>query len=56
MLASMHSLQEMLDAERKMREVLELADAPPPDRVEYGETCVRFIWREPKAVVVIDLD
>jgi hypothetical protein len=56
MLAGMRSLERKLDAELKMKEVLELAELPPPDRVEYGETCVRFIWRELKAVVVIDLE
>jgi hypothetical protein len=56
MLAAMHSLAQMLDAEMKMREVLERAELPPPDRVEYGEACVRFIWWKPKAMVVIDLD
>jgi hypothetical protein len=50
------SLKTMLDAERKMKELLEHAGLPAPDRVEYGDACVRFIWWEPKAVVVIDLD
>jgi hypothetical protein len=52
----MHSLESLIDAERKLREVVELAEMPPPDRVEYGEACVRFIWHELKAVVVVDLD
>jgi hypothetical protein len=52
----MHSLEDLVDAERKFREVLELADAPPPDRVEYGEACIRFFWSDRKAVVIVDLD
>jgi hypothetical protein len=51
----MRSLERKLAAELKMKEVLELAEVPPPDRVEYGEACVRFIWQKLKVVVVIDL-
>lgn len=29
---------------------------PQPDEVEYGHTCIRFFWHEPKVVLVIDID
>ncbi|MEA2315508.1 MAG: hypothetical protein QOI03_2200 [Solirubrobacteraceae bacterium] len=29
---------------------------PQPDKVEYGYSCVRFLFNESKTCVVIDLD
>jgi hypothetical protein len=52
----MASLRQKIDAERKMRELLEQNGLPPPDAVEYGHTCVRLFWTESKAVIVVDLD
>jgi hypothetical protein len=39
-----------------MRELLDSSDLPRFDAVEHGETCIRFLWLEQKAVVVIDLE
>jgi len=39
-----------------MRELLEENGLPAPDAVEYGFTCVRLFWRNPKTCLVIDID
>lgn len=43
-------------AERRFLSLIEDSGLPLPDAVEYGERCVRFMWTEPKVVVVVDLD
>jgi hypothetical protein len=43
-------------AERKLRRLLDDAGLPPPDEVQYGEACVRFLWHDRKVAVVVDLD
>jgi hypothetical protein len=48
--------EEKLDAERRFREFLREYDLPQPDEVEYGFTCLRFYYREPKTCVIFDLD
>jgi hypothetical protein len=48
--------RQKITAERKLRELLESAQLPLPDEVEYGHTCIRAIWWEQKRAVVIDLD
>lgn len=45
-----------IDAEQRMRTLLQDAGLPQPDRVEYGSTCVRFFFNDARHVVVIDLD
>jgi hypothetical protein len=52
----MASLKQKLEAEIKMRDLLEDSGLPPPDEVEYGFTCIRLFWYEQKAVVVVDID
>lgn len=52
----MASLAQKIDAERKMRELLEDGDLPQPDCVEYGYTCIRLFWHDTKSVVVVDID
>ncbi len=52
----MATLKQQLDAERKMRELLEDSGLPQPDHVEYGYACIRLFWHEPKSVVVVDID
>jgi len=39
-----------------MRELLESGGLPAPDRIEYGEECIRLFFKETRTVVVIDLD
>jgi hypothetical protein len=50
------SLRQKMEAEVKMRELLDDQGLPPPDEVEYGFACVRLLWRETRTVVVIDID
>jgi hypothetical protein len=49
-------LKEKIDAERRLRALLESNGMPQPDEVEYGHWCVRFIFRKPRLCVVVDLD
>jgi hypothetical protein len=43
-------------AERQVRTLLEDCGLPAPDEVEYGKTCVRFLWLDPKVALVVDLE
>lgn len=49
-------LAQKIAAEKRMRELLEANDMPQPDHVEYGFTCIRLFFNEPKVVVVVDID
>ncbi|HEY5431295.1 MAG TPA: hypothetical protein VIK04_19425 [Solirubrobacteraceae bacterium] len=50
------TLAAKIEAEHRMRELLRSEGMPQPDEVEYGYTCVRFLFHESKTCVVIDLD
>ena len=39
-----------------MRELLAEAGLPDPDEIEYGQACIRLLWHDQKAAVVIDLE
>lgn len=52
----MATLAEKIEAEKKMRELLEQGGLPQPDYVEYGFTCIRLFFNRTKTVVVIDID
>jgi hypothetical protein len=52
----MASLKQHIDAELKIRELLDEGGLPQPDRVEYGYTCIRLFWDDTKSVVVVDID
>jgi len=52
----MATLAQKIDAERRMRELLEQGGLPQPDRVEYGYTCIRLFFEDAKQVVVVDID
>jgi len=52
----MATLAQKIDAERRMRELLEQGGLPQPDRVEYGFTCIRLFFEDAKQVVVVDID
>jgi hypothetical protein len=52
----MATLAQKIKAEKRMRELLEANDMPQPDCVEYGFTCIRLLFEEPKLVVVVDID
>jgi hypothetical protein len=52
----MATLAKKIEAERRMRELLESGGLPAPDRIEYGEDCIRLFFEETMTAVVIDLD
>jgi hypothetical protein len=52
----MATLKEKIQAETRMRELLEKEGLPEPDEVEYGFGCIRLFWNQSKTVVVIDID
>jgi|GEM_PF-3063705 len=52
----MATLKQKIQAEQATRALLEAADLPDPDRVEYGHGCIRLFWEEQKVVLVIDID
>jgi hypothetical protein len=52
----MASLEEKQDVERRMQELLEEAGLPQPDEVEYGENCIRLLWHDREAAVIVDLE
>ena len=52
----MASLMDKRRVERQMLDLLATSDTEPPDEIEYGHGCVRFIWTERKLAVVIDID
>jgi hypothetical protein len=51
-----YPLHTKIEAEHRMRELLESQGLPQPDEVEYGYSCVRFLFHESKTCLVIDLD
>jgi hypothetical protein len=50
------TLEAKIEAEHRLRELLRAEGLPEPDEVEYGHTCVRFLFHESKTCVVIDLE
>lgn len=52
----MATLAQKIEAEKRMRDLLESEALPQPDYIEYGYTCIRLIFEEPKLCVVIDID
>jgi len=54
--AAMASLKQKIAAEVKMRELIEEKGLPEPDMIEYGYTCIRLFWNEPKIVLIVDID
>lgn len=53
---AMASLAKKIDCERQTRDFLEENGLPQPDAVEYGYTCIRLFFHDPKVVLVIDID
>jgi hypothetical protein len=50
------TLEAKVEAENRMRELLRSQGLPQPDEVEYGFWCVRFLFHDSKACIIIDLD
>jgi hypothetical protein len=56
MLFDMATLKKKIEAERRMRDLLESGGLPEPDLIEYDDDCIRLFFEATKTVVVIDLD
>ena len=54
--AGMATLAQKIEAETRMRDLLEESGLPQPDHVEYGFTCIRLFFEDTKTVVVVDID
>jgi hypothetical protein len=52
----MATLKQKIEAEQRMRDLIDKEGLPEPDRVEYGYTCIRLFWEETRTVVVVDID
>jgi hypothetical protein len=52
----MATLAQKIEAEKRMRDLLEENDLPQPDYVEYGFTCIRLFFEHAGQIVVIDID
>ena len=52
----MATLAQKIEAEKKMRDLLEQNGLPQPDYVEYGFTCIRLFFNDTKHVIIIDID
>jgi hypothetical protein len=52
----MATLAQKIEAEKRMRDLLEEGGLPQPDYVEYGFTCIRLFFNETKTMVVVDID
>ena len=55
-LPAMATLAQKVEAEKRMRDLLEENGLPQPDYVEYGFTCIRLFFNHTKHVVIIDID
>lgn len=52
----MATLRQKVQAEVRMRELIDEQGLPEPDAVEYGHTCIRVFWHQSKTMLVIDID
>jgi hypothetical protein len=52
----MATLAEKVEAEKRMRDLLEENGLPQPDSVEYGFGCIRLFFHHTKHVVIVDID
>jgi hypothetical protein len=52
----MATLAQKIEAEHRMRELLQDNGLPQPDHVEYGFTCIRLFFKSTMTMVVVDID
>lgn len=52
----MATLKQKIRCERDAREFCLEYGLSEPDHIEYGYTCIRLFWDEPKVALVIDID
>jgi hypothetical protein len=50
------TLTQKIEAEKRMRDLLQESGLPQPDHVEYGFTCIRLFFHRTKQVIVVDID
>ena len=55
-LGDVATLRQKIAAEEHVRELLERENVQAPDRIEYGEACIRLFWDGPKLALVVDID
>jgi len=52
----MATLKQKIEAEARVRELLETEGLPEPDEVEYDSTCIRLLWHHSKLALIVDMD
>ncbi len=52
----MATLAQKIKAETMVRELIAENGLPEPDDIEYGFTCIRVLWNDPKVALVVDID
>ncbi len=52
----MATLKQKIQAEQRMRELLEQEGMPEPDSIEYGHGCIRLFFEQSKVVLSVDID
>ena len=52
----MATLAQKIAAETMVREMIAENGLPEPDDIEYGFTCIRVLWNDPKVALVVDID
>ena len=52
----MATLAQKIKAETMVREMIAENGLPEPDDIEYGFTCIRVLWNDPKVALVVDID
>ena len=52
----MATLRQKIAAEQEARALLEDHGLPQPDEVQYGHTCIRLLWHEEKACMIVQID
>jgi hypothetical protein len=52
----MATLRQKIQAEVRMRELLQEHGLPEPSSIEYGHTCIRVFFEETHTVLVVDID
>jgi hypothetical protein len=50
------TLAQKIKAETMVREMIAENGLPEPDDIEYGFTCIRVLWSDPKVALVVDID
>jgi hypothetical protein len=52
----MATLAQNIEAEKRMRDLLDENGLPQADHVEYGFTCIRLFFNETKHLIIIDIN